>query len=1471
MHVYRTSVFQQRITKHEQLFSKLERLCQEFETMDFDGIHTRFKVLHSYLKRKEGNFRIIAKVIKIEREDILCLLKVFSRGEPAYKRFLEASKHDSQLFQKTELESDLVAWLADKKSKLPLARLSSETLPEELRFCLERPDWKNDYNDIIVHESNSWCYKFNQQNIRSQATFFRQLIEEIVDNFDSIGTITNYPQVKIHGNNNHYLLFSTLVTEDEIPQQVLLLIAPLADYPTPEIIAEIIEIVKIQENQFAWWTNQNRLTLEDLITYTKRSYPAYILLEEDFWLKIQNGDRVNLALSQEEKEFLHTVSTEKSLPLFLNGRAGSGKSTMLFYLFAYYCYRHLELCQVKQQDFLSPPHPLFLTYSKNLSEYARERVYSLLRYHHHFVEETSKLDKIPSLGSFFQSFRSFLLKLLPNYERQNFPENQHVSFHIFRQECQRKTPNLSPEKCWLVIQNFIKGYTLEREDSYLEDEKEYYKIPKKEKKVSVAEFIEIRDRVWTWYRKYTQDNNLWDDRDLIRLILSRKYYKPQYTVIFCDEAQDFTRLELQLIMRLSVFSRYDLAQEPILSLPFAFAGDPLQTLNPTGFRWSGFKAAFHEEILSALMLASTPYLRIELKQLSYNYRSVAPIVKVNNLIQLWRKLLCDFSSLEPQQARKDRQDVVPQKFIINHDNGSNDNIRSQSLLEIIKDTIILIPCDEGEERNFIQDDELLHQFLEEQDRQAIPWNILSSITAKGLEFKQVILYKFGKRCPENLWDEQPESTEEVKYFLNKLYVAASRPTERLFIIDCPIGEDRLWHNLNNRDLLTKKLLQIQDQEQRENWQANIQLIIEGRSLEDIKNDDLEANALSFEKVGINAENPELLTRAIAAYKKSHNQHKVDFCSAWKLRFDRQFITAGNLFLQLHYVLEAAECFWQGLAWSKLRQLLLDNPLNQQLDSRLNRFNLLLPLVNFMATISEANNSLPIKAITKELIKLRDFLLGEYKEKIFTEEYYTQPWQTGLIYYQQLISQISQTSDVFLPSEWLKISHTLEDWFEPNILKIDLLIARCWYLGQNYQQAIQSWENLGDPSEVIPAEDLTYYYLAKAKVATLPAGLEYLAIAKQYQIIINQWMQTGKSLDASWLKYVALAFAATNNIEQALIIYCYLDDLSQVQRYWYKLIQKSSSFPIKYLQKIIQYYLDKQHWQEAISLAENYINTKDFKYYFIYRLALSTLTTSKLNQPTRQRYQYFIANNILHDMQWQKYYSPLHVGVVLEKIGSLNYTLAFYEQYTNSNIEKLRNFSRERWLVTKQKQLEYFHNVHNLTKEKKTQTELTLQAGKWNLSTKSISLTIPEITKKRANPHQQKQVREFNSLDCPRRKTLTQANTLFKIKGLQENILVETIAYGVQQFRLHHLIVRVGVSTRQITIIDLIHNHSIHLDGKYGKLQTDTIIVLATGNQPLSFRESQGKYHGILWRYPIARLELNLETYSEKISLEFENL
>ena len=78
------------------------------------------------------------------------------------------------------------------------------------------------------------------------------------------------------------------------------------------------------------------LTIDKLAPFARRAYPDYILYDYDAWYEIQEEKEANLALSPEEQWIFHQVSVwvpgAKCLPLFINGRAGSGKSTMLFYL-----------------------------------------------------------------------------------------------------------------------------------------------------------------------------------------------------------------------------------------------------------------------------------------------------------------------------------------------------------------------------------------------------------------------------------------------------------------------------------------------------------------------------------------------------------------------------------------------------------------------------------------------------------------------------------------------------------------------------------------------------------------------------------------------------------------------------------------------------------------------------------------------------------------------------------------------------------------------------------------------------------------------------------------------------------------------------------------------------------------------------------------------------------------------------------
>ena len=137
-------------------------------------------------------------------------------------------------------------------------------------------------------------------------------------------------------------------------------------------------------------------------------------------------------------------------------------------------------------------------------------------------------------------------------------------------------------------------------ESYLEPD-DYAHLPENQLTVTQDAYKNVYDRVWTgWYEKELKEECLWDDQDLTRFVLDNDLAKPKYPAVFCDEAQDFTRIELELLLRLNLFSNRTLRSNDMGHVPFAFAGDQFQTLNPTGFRWDSIKASFVEKFIYEL-------------------------------------------------------------------------------------------------------------------------------------------------------------------------------------------------------------------------------------------------------------------------------------------------------------------------------------------------------------------------------------------------------------------------------------------------------------------------------------------------------------------------------------------------------------------------------------------------------------------------------------------------------------------------------------------------------------------------------------------------------------------------------------------------------------------------------------------------------------------------------------------------------
>ena len=510
-----------------------------------------------------------------------------------------------------------------------------------------------------------------------------------------------------------------------------------------------------------------------------RAYGDWILAgvedyEKQAWNNIEHDKVGNLALSSEQVRILNMPQ----FPLFIDGQAGSGKSTLLYYLFAMFYSEQIN----------NPYKPIFLTYNEDLLKVAKSTILGILQINPEFKDKVKISEK--DEYEMFKPFQDFIKDnlLLPE-DREKFPKEKHITFDKFKKYYTepsssygyKQKTKYSPELVWHIIRSFIKGRNTK--DFTLDD---FRQLEKGDRNVKEESLIYVIDNIWnTWY-KALMEKGLWDDQDLVSYALTHQ--KPnidKYALIVCDEAQDFTRNEINLLMRLSVFSdNYDL--EDYTAIPFAFAGDPYQTINPTGFRWASLKSMFEEMFGKLFKLHGHP---IHQQSMLENYRSKPSIIQFANLIQLFRVSLIS-ADLNPQELRSERalddlsRGMKPSIFVI------GDNIDISSLKESIKNTTIIIPCEDGtsSEREYAKTHKSLSAFIEipelkdengnpksEEEQPPIP-NLYSAASIKGLERDKVIIYGFGDACPDEFCKAlssgnnklSDDETLVLSFFFNKL-------------------------------------------------------------------------------------------------------------------------------------------------------------------------------------------------------------------------------------------------------------------------------------------------------------------------------------------------------------------------------------------------------------------------------------------------------------------------------------------------------------------------------------------------------------------------------------------------------------------------------------------------------------------------------------------------------------------------------
>ncbi len=856
-----------------------------------------------------GN-RLVAADKNIRDHLVVFLLRVLVRGSHEYDKLVkDAADYAEGFVQRALKNADLSQWL-DQRLKTPVPTPPPPPSSSEVQF-LWGHGIPTQTDDVFVFETPDWIESIAEQRVASRLVLIPETISKILDADPDayLSVVDRCPDLKI-------------VFRFFPEKRWLVLLSALLDPPE--------ERIKHTVNQ---WDNLVRQDgPQAVMRASARSYPSLICYDPDLWVAVEKEPFANLALSPEEATILDSTRHGASgYPLFINGRAGSGKSTILQYLFASQYAAWFSNLRVHGGE---GSRPLYFASSSELLKVAQRVVRSLLTANSNMLLRDSGAntdDALQQLPNSFCHFHDFFYSLLDRkVATTSFRRDWRVTYSVFRTlwlqhfgKEPRAIRDFGPQLSWHVIRSYVKGISLEGET----DHDDYLALPRDERTVSHDRFQDVYEKVWaSWYRPLCKEQGFWDDQDLVRFLLDNAALTAQHSAIACDEAQDFTRIELEAIYRLCLFANRFLEPESIRRVPLAFAGDPFQTLNPTGFRWEAIKAGFTERLLCSLHRfkerSAVPHLNYH--ELSFNYRSTKNIVRFCNTIQAVRAAALAIPSLRPQTAwRLERTSAMP-AFFAESDPALLNRLRQKS------DVVIIVPCEEGEEQTFVRNSAFLASWVKF-DEQGTPENVLSPNRAKGLEFNRVLLYGFGQRPEVNLLqreltarpgskDPDRDATLPLEYFLNALYVAASRARKRLFVVDTEQALSGLWRFAVDEDYLLSLMHLLPNNG--DAWRDSITVMLRG--LDDHWSDEDRDNprdiAERYEEKGKRDRDPYFLRQAAIQYSNLKEPRKAEECRAFADRYEEKYEDSGQRFQRAAMYADALRAFWEGALFAHVRAL-----------------------------------------------------------------------------------------------------------------------------------------------------------------------------------------------------------------------------------------------------------------------------------------------------------------------------------------------------------------------------------------------------------------------------------------------------------------------------------------------------------------------------------------------------------------------
>lgn len=1035
---------------------QLRRTQQSIETtQNLSG----FSYLSSaVLKKKIGRpFRLIAWQYALAEDQLIVFLRLLQRRRRDYRDLLEDISANPQPYDTDKLRSILTHMTA--ASPVPPRSVPND---EERAWLDAVFQEKVPTTDPFVFETRSWVDAMRENKL---SPLYHQLLDQMTD-LDKLHAATSHDAIHRIREGDIGIAYHYRPDLNSI-----LLLRPLQGVSDKPPLDTYAKRLAEADDQTA------------LCRMAARSYPLVIVLDRDAWLAIQGDEESNLALSPEEAQIIESINATSAdgaaYPLFINGLAGSGKSTILQYLASAY----VDFALRRSTQRL----PIYLTSSTDLLKRARHTVRGLITTNHRRILE-DKIDHA-AIGSLldqsFLTFRELRQSLLPPELQRSFrDDNRYVNYASFRRlwvDKFAKRPEarrLSVEVSWHVIRSLIKGIRSDWDDELTPED--FEELPRRRRSVSSDTYEQVYDVVWDkWYKPLCRQQGYWDDQDLTAQVLGAGVAsKENRSAIFCDEAQDFTSADLDVIFQLSLYGRRDLLPYELRRVPIVFAGDPLQTVNPTGFRWDAVKRDFHDRFRATLEAGTKPSIEMQDRHLDFNYRSNAGIVRFCNMLQLARTALLERSDIRPQDYWWRDDSVPPTCFAI-------EDPATESCLRDHPEFVKLIDCHEGEETEYVESDLRLKRIVDRSEEGTYR-NVMCPTRAKGLEFSAVVMYRFAERVAGNFHDlldgtvdlTDPESRLPWEYFFNGLYVAASRARDRLIVVDSDDAIERFWKFASDPEVYDDLLRKIHERHigdnKRDLWDNKCAHLLRGTpEAWDHGHIDQRAQAEGYAAQGRREGDPYLLRQAGLSFRSVNEDYKARTCFANATELEGNWKTAGDRYGELRLYDDALRCYWKGRVWRPLKQLAVRANWVDRLESR---------AADFMASAGGPPLSLldRLHAAAKDETRLREIS-------------HDPTWQHVLVLAADRVA--SDVDDGAI--SWPELFATFNVFRHEGVGLNPSSLAIIAFRGHCFQMAVELWERDNQIQS-------TEYRRAKAYTTPFPECLELFGKIGDEAEIMRRW-------------------------------------------------------------------------------------------------------------------------------------------------------------------------------------------------------------------------------------------------------------------------------------------------------------------------------------------------------------------------------